>query len=60
MNNFINFSRKMQRNTLERRIISELNKKLPNLEQNIASHRYPTLPKIVVYSAVNSNTFLDK
>ena len=61
MNNFINFSKKMQRNTLERSIISAANKQIPNIEQYIGAHRYPVLPKIVVYSAAaNANSFLEK
>ena len=61
MNNFINFSKWFNRGQLERRVISKLNKHYPNLEQNIGMHRYPTLPKIVVYSAsTSSDSFLKK
>lgn len=61
MNNFINFGKWFQRGQLERKVISRLNKNYPNVEQNIAAHRYPTLPKIVVYSAsTSSDSFLKK
>ena len=61
MNNGINMFRKMMRDNLERRVLNEVNKQIPNVEQYIASHRYPTLPKIVVYSAASqANSFLEK
>jgi len=61
MNNAINMLRKAKRNALERSVISAVNSQLPNVEQYIASHRYPTLPKIVVYSAASqANSFLER
>lgn len=61
MNNGINMLRKAKRNGLERRVLSAVNKQIPNVEQYIASHRYPALPKIVVYSAASqANSFLEK
>ena len=61
MNNAINMLRKAKRNALERSVISAVNSQLPNVEQYIASHRYPTLPKIVVYSAASQATsFLER
>ena len=61
MNNFINFARKFERGRLEQTIISQANKHNPNLEQYISAHRYPILPKIVVYSAASqSDSFINK
>jgi hypothetical protein len=61
MNNFINVARKLQRNSLERGIISSAGHRLPNIEQYISAHRFPTLPKIVVYSSVGHlDTLLSK
>jgi hypothetical protein len=58
MNNFINFSRKAARDTLERRIVSASNKSIPNIEQYLSSYRYPVLPKIVVYSSSSTSDSL--
>ena len=61
MNNFINFSRKMQRARLERTVMAQSKELIPNVEQYLASHRFPTMPKIVVYSASShSDSFLNK
>ena len=61
MNNAINVLRKIKRDNLERGVVSAINKHIPNVEQYIASHRYPALPKIVVYSAASqANSFLEK
>jgi len=61
MNNFRNFSLKYNRNCLERGIISRVKKFYPNVEQYISAHRFPVLPKIVVYSSsASSETFLQK
>ena len=61
MNNFINFAKKQQRNGLERGILAEIRKTYPHAEQYLSGHRYPTLPKIVVYSASSSSdSFLQR
>lgn len=61
MNNFRFMARKWQRDTLERNIISTLKGTYPGLEEYISSHRYPVLPKIVLYSsAASSESFLRK
>ncbi len=54
-------ARKWQRDTLERSVIASLRSTYPQLEQHISSYRYPTLPKIVLYSsAASSESFLRK
>lgn len=58
MNNFINFSRKAARDTLERRVVSASSKNIPNIEQYVSRYRYPLIPKIVVYSASSSSDSL--
>lgn len=61
MNNAINVLRKLKRNNLERDVIRQVKKEIPNVEQYISTHRYPVLPKIVVYSAASqANSFLEK
>jgi hypothetical protein len=61
MNNFRYMARKWQRDTLERSVIASLRSTYPQLEQHISSYRYPTLPKIVLYSsAASSESFLRK
>jgi hypothetical protein len=61
MNNFRYMARKWHRDTLERNIIYNLKSAYPGLEQHISSHRYPVLPKIVLYSsAASSESFLRK
>jgi len=61
MNNFRNFSRKYDRSVLERTVLSKLRSAYPNLEHSIAAHRFPTLPKIILYSsAANSEESLKK
>lgn len=61
MNNFRYISRKWHRDTLERNAVAVAKAAFPNVEQYIASSRYPTLPKIVVYSSsVSGESFLRK
>lgn len=61
MNNFVNFARKFKRGGLERRAVWAADNALPHVEQYISSHRYPVLPKIVVYSSLaSSDAFLQK
>jgi hypothetical protein len=59
MNNFVNVARKVNRNSLERTVVSRLAGKYPGLEQSISAHRFPVLPKIVLYSSLaSSESFL--
>jgi hypothetical protein len=54
MKNYRAMSRKVARECLERDSISIVNKQFPNVEQYISKYRFPTLPKIVVYSTYAS------
>lgn len=61
MNNFKYVARKWHRDTLECNALAAVRAVYPNVEQCISSHRYPVLPKIVLYSsAASSESFLRK
>lgn len=61
MNNYLQAVKYLKRAGLERTVVSAANKAIPNIEQYIAAHRYPTLPKIVIYSAsASSDSFLNR
>ena len=61
MNNSLNVLKYLKRAGLERRVIAACNRSNPNVEQYIASNRYPVIPKIVIYSAsASSDSFLNK
>jgi hypothetical protein len=53
--------RKTLRQGMERRIAGRYNKTAPNFDQYVSRHRFPLLPKIVVYSNIQSpQTYLDQ
>ena len=61
MNNFRYTLNKVKRNSLERSALSVLRASNPNFEQYVSAHRYPTVPKIVLYSSLaGSDSFLQK
>jgi hypothetical protein len=61
MNNFRYALNKVKRNTLERNVLAALRSSNPNFEQYVSAHRYPTVPKIVLYSSLaGSDAFLQK
>jgi hypothetical protein len=55
MNNFRYMARKWHRDTLERNALTAIRRVLPDAENYISSHRYPVLPKIVLYSSAASS-----
>lgn len=61
MNNLKNMLDKAARNGLETNILKQVKSTFPNVEQYISAHRYPVLPKIVLYSSsANSEAYLRK
>ena len=61
MNKFTSLAQKAHRSGLERSVIADARRHIPHIEQFISLHRFPVMPKIVVYSAaVNVDSFLNK
>jgi hypothetical protein len=55
------FANKIMRGNGQNQLINQLRRQSPNYDQYLAKHRFPSFPKIVLYtSESNPSRYLDK